>query len=765
MNILKKSILPILLLIFVIIFCVSVHDSVEKEYDTEFSMENIMDHNESLTENGSRSLFHEKENEATVKYITDYLDSLGLVNEDTTEKSAYQVQEYVGEDIDYQNFYLKNVIVHIPSNSDKKVDDAVMFMGHFDSVPMGEGASDDGVAVSVMLEAIRYYIDKLDNGFKMDHDLVFCFVNGEEFGLYGSKAFMDEFKGFDDVTERIRFGTNLESRGTDGTLIMFETGKNNYNTVKQFSEINKSVFTCSIATMVYDTMPNSTDFSNFKDKYQGLNMANISGGENYHTANDSYENVSPVYTSQQAQIVHSIIERLADYDLESLYDADETAIFFSYLNITTAVYNHTTVIILGTVLALMLIACVIIRIRKKASFKKTALSVLSVVITLVLSAGVTYALYYIFQLVAVLAGVIDIHMVGTITYSNVYIVIAIGLTALAVILAASRLSVKYLKVTSGDLIRAFAYVHAFLGAVVSFLLADASYLFVFSGIMLMIVQLLCELFPKTEKLHLEVLATALYMPICIPVIFLATAALGMTMAYVYGLVFALAIYAVGVVLMSCLTSENISEKCKHVFPIVLTAVIIAAVVILLAVSFTKPNAHVNLQGKQNIAKLPYDDALVYAVDKDGSEEYRIYDLNAKSFVEKYAPSLEYKDEYYAGNGENVDVEYEIKSTHEGNKINVTKYHEDSLVYLGFDNVTAKSFTVTDGKTEKTYSFKDIEGAMFTLHSDCTVTVNGGSADVEYREVLRDYEKLIPESYDEAENLHFNLWLTDSFTLG
>ena len=28
-----------------------------------------------------------------------------------------------------------------------------------------------------MLEAIRYYTDKLDNGFKMDHDLVFCFVN------------------------------------------------------------------------------------------------------------------------------------------------------------------------------------------------------------------------------------------------------------------------------------------------------------------------------------------------------------------------------------------------------------------------------------------------------------------------------------------------------------------------------------------------------------------------------------------------------------
>ncbi len=106
---------------------------------------------------------------------------------------------------------------------------------------------------------------------------MFCFVNGEEFGLYGSEAFMEEFTGFDRVVERIRFGTNLESRGTGGTLIMFETAANNYNTVKLFSEINENVFTSSIATMIYDMMPNGTDFSNFKDAYQGLNFANLGG--------------------------------------------------------------------------------------------------------------------------------------------------------------------------------------------------------------------------------------------------------------------------------------------------------------------------------------------------------------------------------------------------------------------------------------------------------------------------------------------------------
>jgi tellurite resistance protein TehA-like permease len=60
---------------------------------------------------------------------------------------------------------------------------------------------------------------------------------------------------------------------------------------------------------------------------------------------------------------------------------------------------------------------------------------------------------------------------------------------------------------------------------------------------------------KFEKFHGELLATALYFPIVIPVIVLATSALGLTMAYVYGLVFALAIFAVGIAL---------EPLCKHI---------------------------------------------------------------------------------------------------------------------------------------------------------------------------------------------------------
>lgn len=753
---------------FIVIFClfigISIRDTQEKNYDTDFDQDQIETHIENLTANGPRSIADREENQNALNYIMETLESYGVVNEDTADAPAYLVQDFVAEDPDYQNWYLKNIIVHIPANSDTPTNEAVMFMGHTDSVPMGDGASDDGIACAVMLEAINYYLTQMENGYTFSNDLVFCFVNGEEYGLYGSEAFMEEFDGFDHVVDRIRFGTNLESRGTDGTLIMFETAKNNYNTIQLFSEINENVFTCSIATMIYDMMPNGTDFSNFKEAYQGLNFANISGGEDYHTQNDNLSNaVGTAHLSQQAQVVDAIIDRLADYDLSELYDADESAVFFSYLNLKTVVYNHTAAVILAVLAIILLTANILFRAfyRKERGVKKTAIAAGSIVFGLVLTAAVTYVCYYLFQYIAVLFGTIDIHMVGTITYSNTAIVIGIGLVALAVTAGVSRAACKLFKIEGRDLTRAFAYIHGVLGIVLSFVLADASYLFVFSGLMLLINELLITLVKKTDasQYHGELLASALYLPIVMPVLVLATSALGLTMAYVFGLIFALTVFDAGIYI-------------APYFKVKKTMLILAAGgVVFLAVSMAEPNAHVNLQGKQNIAKLAYDDALVYAVDegKEGAAEYRVYDLNAYSALKKYAPEMEYTgDSCYAGEGEAIDVEVSILSSAEQDTMTIRKADEKALVYLTFKNISAESFTIADGTTTREYSFAentDEEGTYgITVHSDCTVTLTGGSADVEYREVIRDYAPCIPDEYEEAEKLHFNLWLLNEYSL-
>ena len=476
-NMAARVISVLLALVLCLMFIVSIVDAGETRQNTNFSQENMMTHIEKLSENGPRSLVHKEANAKAVEYIVSEVEKYGAVNEDTTDVPAYLVQDYVAIDETgrYQNFYLQNVIVHIPANAENTTGEALMFMGHFDSVPMGQGASDDGVACAAMLEAIRYYTEKMANGYTISNDLVFCFVNGEEYNLYGSRAFMDEFTGFNDITKRIRFGTNLESRGTDGTLILFETAENNYNTVKLFSEINKTVYTCSIATMVYEQMPNSTDFSNFKDVCQGLNMANINGGENYHTQNDAPENVGVVYLSQQGQIVEAIIEKLGSYDLDLLYDAEESAVFFSYLDTTTVVYSHAV----STVLAVIAIVLIVVNVILSAAYRrqnnigKTVKGIIAIVIGFILSAAAAYACYYLFQLIAVLSGAIDIHMVGTITYSNTVIVIGLSLLALAMTVLTTHFACKWFRIERRDMTRAFAYIHAFLGIVLSFVLADA----------------------------------------------------------------------------------------------------------------------------------------------------------------------------------------------------------------------------------------------------------------------------------------------------
>ena len=751
--------------IFLVALCammvLSILDTHEIRRNTDFDQENILTHIENLTANGPRSIFDMEENQLAVKYITDTLDSWGLVCEDTTDVPAYMVHSYVGPESRYQNFYLDNVIVHIPANAAEPTGEAFMFMAHTDSVPMGDGASDDGVPVSVMMEAIRYYLNRMEQGFTMANDLVFCFVNGEEFGLIGSNAFMTEFQGFNNVVERIRFGTNLESRGTAGTLVMFETADNNYNTIKLFADVNDTVFTSSIATLVYSMMPNGTDFSNFKEVYQGLNMANIDGGQNYHTQNDKLENVGMSYLSQQAQMVDDLIEKLANADLDALDATDKAAIFFSYLNIATVVYDE----IFAMVLALVLLALVVANVVAGRKYRKVTqtLKGLSVMaLALAASAGAVLVCYYLFQYVAVLFGTIDVNMVGSITYANSYITISIGLIALAACVTVVRMANRWLGVTGRDLHRSFAYFHAVAGIVLTFVLPSASYLFAFSGLMFMVNELLVTLEWKRKEFHFELLAIALYTPIIMPILTLAITALGMTNAMIFGLVFVLGIFPLAVYatpIFGGLSLGRIFRKEGTPMGGVAT-VLLMATVICVAVCMGKPNASVNLGGKQNIIRLPYDDALVYVVDGENTE-YRIYDLNAYPYAKAYADEMTFNGEYYSVPG-TAEVSHEILSTAEGNVLTVTTTDPESLVYVTFTDIQAESFTIDDGKSIQTYVFDDSETRLVTIYDDCTVTLNGGSANVEYREVIRDYPTLMPA--EDAGDLHFNLWMTTTYQL-
>ena len=120
-----QTILSIALtIVLCLFFALSIADTSETVQKTNFDQDKIVAHLKKFTENGPRSIAHTEANQAMLNYIASTLEGYGLVKEDTVDQPAYMVQEFVGKDTEYQNWYLSNIIVHIPATTDKTGDKA-----------------------------------------------------------------------------------------------------------------------------------------------------------------------------------------------------------------------------------------------------------------------------------------------------------------------------------------------------------------------------------------------------------------------------------------------------------------------------------------------------------------------------------------------------------------------------------------------------------------------------------------------------------------
>ena len=172
----------------------------------------------------------------------------------------------------------------------------IMFVAHYDSrypnhMPkVGPvepfGAADDGYGVGVTLELVRNLLkDRQDwkQGVKV------LFTDAEEVGMMGmTAAWENDRQIFDNVGLMI----NLESRGTYGPVLLFETCPGNEKIHKLYSSAARYPYTYSLTTVVYEFMPNRSDFTIVKDHIPGMNFSTIADINHYHTDKDNFENVS-----------------------------------------------------------------------------------------------------------------------------------------------------------------------------------------------------------------------------------------------------------------------------------------------------------------------------------------------------------------------------------------------------------------------------------------------------------------------------------------
>src|SRR2546421_5179887 len=91
----------------------------------------------------------------------------------------------------------------------------VLLSVHYDSVPAGPGASDDGAGVSAALEIAR----ALKAGPPPERPVRLLVNEGEDDDLPGAEAFVAS----DPAAKEVGAVVNLEARGTTGASLMFET--------------------------------------------------------------------------------------------------------------------------------------------------------------------------------------------------------------------------------------------------------------------------------------------------------------------------------------------------------------------------------------------------------------------------------------------------------------------------------------------------------------------------------------------------------------
>ncbi len=214
----------------------------------------------------------------------------------------------------------ENVLARLEGTSD--ADEAFLLVAHYDSVPTGPGASDDGAGVAAMLETAR----ALEVGSQPKNDVIFLFTDGEERGLLGAQAFVKGHPWADDV----RVVLNLEARGNTGAAHLFETSDESGWIIQQFAKAVPYPVANSGSAAGYKLSGSDTDLSVFMDAGRaGMNVAYLEGVTHYHTKLDTVKELDERSLQHLGSYVLALARQFGDANLDQPKKTD--AIFFNLL--------------------------------------------------------------------------------------------------------------------------------------------------------------------------------------------------------------------------------------------------------------------------------------------------------------------------------------------------------------------------------------------------------------------------------------------------
>jgi hypothetical protein len=300
----------------------------------EFSSARAMKHLEAITKRTHPA--GTVENAQVRDYIIQELRSAGLEVEVQKATGLNQQREGL-----LRAGTVQNVMGRLRGTDNTK---AIMLAAHYDSWPNSFGASDDGAGVAAILETLR----ALKARAPLKNDLILLFTDGEESGLLGANAFVDEHPWFREVG----LSLNFEARGNSGPSIMFETSEDNGWLVEELSKVAPRPVAHSLAYEIYRFMPNDTDLTVFrKGGIAGLGFAYIEGYPAYHTTLDTFYGIDERSLQHHGSYASSLASHFGNLNLQEIKKHD--AVYFDILSSKLIHYPVSWVLPLAILVSLL----------------------------------------------------------------------------------------------------------------------------------------------------------------------------------------------------------------------------------------------------------------------------------------------------------------------------------------------------------------------------------------------------------------------------
>lgn len=221
-----------------------------------------------------------------------------------------------------------NIIATLPGQRRE----AIALISHYDSHRASPGGGDDAFGVAVSMEAARVLASQQDRQWTT----MVLVTDAEEEGLMGAAALMTDPQVRDDLAAYI----NLESIGSAGPAVLFETGPANAWLLKPWARAAPHPRGSSYAIEIYKRLPNDTDFTILaRHQVPGLNIANIGDSYAYHTRHDTAERLTGRVLRETGENVVSIATELHKTDVTQR--SQEEAIYFDVAGIVAVSYSST----------------------------------------------------------------------------------------------------------------------------------------------------------------------------------------------------------------------------------------------------------------------------------------------------------------------------------------------------------------------------------------------------------------------------------------